>query len=66
LQKLRRHVEANCDNVGDNFANEARKIHNGESNPRGIYGDATDVEHRELIEEGIAVHRIPWLPPNDA
>ncbi len=66
LQTLRRHVETNCDYVGDKFAEEARKIHKGESERRGIYGEATPQESRELADEGIEVARIPWVPPNDA
>lgn len=66
LQEVRAQVEANCDNVGDKFAEEARKIHYGETEPRGIYGQATDEEHQELVEEGVEVARIPWLPPSDA
>ena len=53
LQDVRAQVEANCDYVGDKFAEEARKIHYGEVDPRGIYGEATDQEHQELIEEGV-------------
>jgi len=66
LQQVRRHVESNFDYVGDKFAEEARKIHDGETERRSIYGEATDDEHRELSEDGIEVHRIPWVPPNDA
>lgn len=66
LQQVRQHVEANCDYVGDKFAEEARAMHEGKTEHRGIYGEATDAEHEELAEEGIEVHRIPWLPPNDA
>jgi len=66
LQQVRQHVEANCDYVGDKFAEEARAMHEGKIEHRGIYGEATDAEHEELAEEGIEVHRIPWLPPNDA
>src|SRR5688572_5317231 len=66
LQEVRAQVEANCDYVGDKFAEEARKIHYGETDPRGIYGEATDQEHQELIEEGVEVARIPWLPRSDA
>jgi hypothetical protein len=66
LQQVRKHVEANCEYVGDKFADEARKIHKGEGDKRGIYGEATDAEHRELTEEGIEVQRVPWVPPNDA
>ncbi|HXP77067.1 MAG TPA: DUF1178 family protein [Stellaceae bacterium] len=66
LQQVRKHVETNCEYVGDKFADEARKIHKGDADKRGIYGEATDAEHRELTEEGIDVHRVPWVPPNDA
>lgn len=66
LQEVRAQVEANCDYVGDKFADEARKIHYGETDPRGIYGEATDQEHRELVEEGVEIARIPWLPRSDA
>jgi hypothetical protein len=66
LQQVRKHVETNCDYVGDKFAQEARKIHQGDTKRRGIYGEATDAERSALTEEGIEVHRIPWVPPNDA
>lgn len=66
LTELRAKIEANCDYVGDKFADEARKIHYGETEARGIYGEATDHEHEELVEEGIEVARIPWLPRSDA
>lgn len=66
LVEVRRQVEANCDYVGDKFAEEARKIHYGESDARGIFGEATKDEHRELSEEGIEVTTIPWLPHEDA
>lgn len=62
LAELRQQVEANCDYVGDQFAEEARKIHYGETEERGIYGEATDAEAEALQEEGIEVGRIPWLP----
>jgi hypothetical protein len=66
LVELRRQVEANCDYVGERFAEEARKIHYGESDPHGIYGEATAEESHELAEEGISVGRIPWVPTTDA
>jgi hypothetical protein len=66
LQEIRTQVEANCDYVGDKFAEEARKIHYGETEARGIYGEATDQEHEELVEEGVEIARIPWLPRSDA
>src|SRR5881227_4042707 len=51
LTELRRQVEANCDYVGERFAEEARRIHHGEADPHGIYGEATSEESKELGEE---------------
>ncbi|KAA0686961.1 DUF1178 family protein [Azospirillum brasilense] len=62
LTEIRRTVEESCDYVGDRFAEEARRIHYGETDPRGIYGEATDKEADELKEEGVTFGRIPWLP----
>jgi hypothetical protein len=66
LAELRRKVETSCDNVGDKFAEEARKMHYGEAKKRSIYGDATEKEAEELHEEGIEVGRIPWVPRTDS
>ena len=65
LQKLRAEVERHCDYVGPEFAEEARRIHNGEADLRGIYGEATSEEAEALAEDGIAVARIPWVPRAD-
>ncbi|PWC53431.1 DUF1178 family protein [Azospirillum sp. TSO22-1] len=62
LGELRRAVEENCDYVGDRFAEEARRIHYGETDPRGIYGEASAKDVAELKDEGVTIHRIPWLP----
>lgn len=66
LGELRRHVEDNCDDVGPNFAEEARKIHYGEADPRGIYGEASEAESSELDEEGVPHQRIPWVERRDS
>jgi hypothetical protein len=66
LQELRRQVEANCDYVGDRFAEEARRIHYGETDPRGIYGEATADEAKSLADEGVEFAAVPWVPPTDA
>ncbi len=66
LQELRRHVEANCEYVGHGFAEEARKIHYGETGKRGIYGEATADEASALADEDIEVHAIPWPDRGDA
>jgi len=62
IRALREHVEKNAENVGDRFADEARKMHYGEIEHRSIYGQANPVEARELWEEGIEVHPLPLLP----
>lgn len=65
LQRMRAEVEKNCDYVGPGFADEARKIHRGESEKRGIYGEASSDEAEALADEGIQVSRIPWVPRAD-
>ena len=65
LQKLRDEVEKNCDYVGADFAEEARRIHKGEVDPHGIYGETTPEEAEALAEEGIEVAGIPWVPRAD-
>jgi hypothetical protein len=62
MREFRKHVSENAENVGDKFAEEARKIHYNEVEKRGIYGNATSDQARELIEEGIEVHPLPRLP----
>ena len=65
LQRMRAEVEKNCDHVGRDFAEEARRIHRGESEGRGIYGEATPDEAEALADEGIEVGQIPWVPRAD-
>jgi len=65
LQKLRAEVEKSCDYVGNEFADEARRMHRGESERRGIFGEASDTEAEALRDEGIEVGRIPWVPRAD-
>ena len=65
LVEMRRQIETHCDYVGPRFAEEARRIHYGEADPHGIYGEATDSESRELADEGIKFGQIPWVPPTD-
>jgi hypothetical protein len=56
---LRKYVQENADYVGPSFAEEARKIHYGETPDRHIYGEATHQEAKELIEEGVDVAPLP-------
>jgi hypothetical protein len=65
LRGLRHAIEKNCENVGDRFPEEARKIHYGETEARGIYGEATERETRDLADEGIEIGRIPWVKQAD-
>ncbi len=60
--KARAYVEKNFDYVGDQFPEQARRIHYGESKERQIYGEATIKEAKELVEEGIEVAPVPAAP----
>jgi hypothetical protein len=63
MGKVRQLVEDNFDYVGDAFATEARAIHEGRSEDRGIYGEASPKEVRALVEDGVNVAPMPPAPP---
>jgi hypothetical protein len=65
LQRLRAEVEKRCDYVGNGFAEEARRMHRGESNRVGIYGETSEAEAEALRDEGVGIARIPWVPRAD-
>ncbi|HWA81437.1 MAG TPA: DUF1178 family protein [Acetobacteraceae bacterium] len=65
LQKMRAEIEKTCEYVGPGFADEARRIHRGESERRGIYGEATPEQAESLSDEGIPIARIPWVDRAD-
>lgn len=62
LKAVREHVTKNADYVGPGFAEEARRMHHGEVEHRSIYGEASAVEAKALIDEGIEVHPLPPAP----
>tara|TARA_E500000178_G_scaffold59941_1_gene56517 strand:+ start:244 stop:702 length:459 start_codon:yes stop_codon:yes gene_type:complete len=61
LRSIRAYVEKNCENVGDNFANEARLISKGKKKARGIYGKVNNKEAEKLLDEGIEINAVPWI-----
>jgi len=61
IKSLQKYIEKNCDNVGNKFAQEARKIYYDDKRSRGIYGTASSDQMKELTEEGIEVSSIPWI-----
>ena len=61
LKELRTEIEQNCDYVGNQFAEEARKIHYGEADAKNIYGEASLEDAKELLDEGVDFTPIPWL-----
>ena len=65
LLKIRKYIEKNCTNVGDNFAQEARNIYYDKKTSAGIYGKASPEETSELKEEGIEVATIPWVDKSE-
>ncbi len=60
VRDLRKKIEENADNVGKNFASEARKIHDGDAPERAIYGEAKIEDAKSLIEDGVPVIPLPW------
>ncbi|GLS87951.1 hypothetical protein GCM10010873_29250 [Cypionkella aquatica] len=66
LAEMRRQVEANSEYVGLNFAAEARRMHDGDIDSRAIYGEAKADEARALIEDGVQVMPLPFMPPRKA
>lgn len=63
-REVRAHVEQNFDYVGDAFAREARDIHEGRSEKREIYGEATAAEVKKLKDDGVPCAPLPSLPPD--
>jgi hypothetical protein len=66
LAEAQAKVESSCDYVGDRFADEARAIHHGEVEHRGIYGEATLEQAAALRDEGIEVAALPFRPKRAA
>jgi len=64
--RIRGYAEENFEDVGEDFADEARKIHHGDSPERGIYGKATEHDAEELEDEGIDFVRLPGAPRRDS
>ena len=62
LKAMAEEAKKNADYVGDRFAEEARKIHFGEVEARGIYGEATAEEARGLVEDGVDFVPLPAFP----
>ena len=62
MRALKQQVEKRFDNVGDAFADTARRIHYGDEEDRGIYGNASKEDVEDLIDEGITVFPLPDLP----
>jgi len=62
IHEMVRQVRSTSEDVGKRFPDEARKIHHGEAKKRGIFGQASADEARELLDEGIAIAPLPDLP----
>lgn len=65
-KKVREHVEDNFDYVGPEFAKEVRQMHDGDTEERGVYGEATGHEVKELLEDGIDVAPVPDVPTKNS
>lgn len=66
MAEIRRAVEENSEYVGLNFAAEARRMHEGEIDPRAIYGEAKLTEAKALLEDGVPVAPLPFIPNRKA
>ncbi len=66
MAEMRRQIEANSEYVGLNFAAEARRMHEGEIDERAIHGEAKAEDARALLEDGIPVAPLPFLPKRQA
>lgn len=66
IQAMRKHVEENSTYVGNNFVKEARAIHDGTAPERMIHGEAAPGEAKALIEEGVQIAPLPFLPKSKA
>lgn len=62
IRDMVKQVKDNTENVGDKFSEEARKIHYGETEARGIHGSASIDEVHELVEEGVDIMPLPDVP----
>ena len=62
IKALTEKIRENAEHVGDRFAEEARKIHFGETEARGIYGEATPDEAKSLAEDGVGFMPLPVFP----
>ena len=62
IAEMRAQVEQNSEYVGTNFATEARSMHLGDAPERAIYGEAKPEEAKSLIEDGIPVTPLPFMP----
>jgi hypothetical protein len=66
LAALRRQIEANSEYVGMNFTAEARRIHDGSAPTRSIYGEARPDDARQMVEDGLPVAPLPFVPGRKA
>ena len=66
LRAMRQHLAQNSTYVGGRFADEARAMHQGETEERMIHCEAKPDEARALIEEGIPIAPLPFIPPDKA
>ena len=66
ILELKKKIEENSEYVGNNFANEARSMYLGETPERSIYGEAKADDAKKLIDDGIPVMPLPFLPAKKA
>jgi len=66
MAEMRRHVEENADDVGTDFARQARAIQDGEMEDRAIYGQANADDAKALVDDGVPIAPLPFIPNRKA
>lgn len=62
IAELKKKIQESSEYVGGDFASEARKIHDGDAPERSIYGEAKPEEAKKLVEDGVPVAPLPFIP----
>ena len=66
MMELKKKIQEHSEYVGAEFATEARAIHDGEARERSIYGEANSEDAKKLVEDGVPVSPLPFLPTRKA
>jgi len=66
IEKIREDVEKNSEYVGKSFAVRAKDMHDGVETPKSIYGEANAKEVKSLVDDGVPIMPLPFVPKKKA